>query len=93
MSGRSVLGALVIFGLLCVNQTRAEDAVRLSGERGSRIAADIRAQGFFCLRATTLKRTIVRLDGQRTYRVACGPDGGAPVYMITLPPGRRLGQS
>ena len=25
---------------------------------------------------------------------ACiGPDGGAPVYMITLPPGRRLGQS
>ena len=93
MSGRSVFGALVIFGLLGANPATAEDAVRLSGERGSQIAADIRAQGFFCLRATTLKRTIVRLDGQRTYRVACGPDGGAPVYMITLPPGRRLGQS
>jgi hypothetical protein len=78
---------------LGAGQAAAEDPIRLSTERGSRIAAELRAHGFFCLRATTLKRTIVRLDGRRTYRVACGADGGAPVYSVTMPPGQRLGRS
>ena len=73
-------------------QVSAEDPITLSAERGSRIAAELRAHGVFCLRATTLKRTIVRLDGRRTYRVACGVDGGAPVYLVTMPPGQRLGR-
>jgi hypothetical protein len=85
------LGALLALAVAS-GQAAAEDPVRLSAERGSRIAAELREQGFFCLRATTLKRTIVRLDGHRTYRVACGADGGAPLYLVTLPPGQRLGR-
>ena len=76
----------------CSRQAAAEDPIRLSAERGNRIAAELRDHGFLCLRATTLKRTIARLDGRRTYRVACGADGGAPVYFVTMPPGQRLGR-
>jgi hypothetical protein len=85
------LGALLA---LAVGSSRAaaEDPIRVSAERGNRIAAELRDQGLFCLRATTLKRTIVRLDGRRTYRVACGAEGGAPVYLVTLPLGQRLGR-
>ena len=85
------LGALLTLALGS-SQAVADDPMRLSEERGSQIAAELRAHGFLCLRATTLKRTIVRLDGRRTYRVACGADGGAPVYLITMPPGQRLGR-
>ena len=85
------LGALLTLALGS-GQASAEDPLTLSAERGSRIAAEMRAHGVFCLRATTLKRTIVRLDGRRTYRVACGVDGGAPVYLVTMPPGQRLGR-
>ena len=68
----------------------ADDPVRLSAEHGARLAAFLRSHGAFCLEATTLKRTIVRLDGRRTYRIACGPDGDAPVYVVEMPPGERL---
>jgi hypothetical protein len=92
MQGRWIgLGALLILALGS-GQAAAEDPIRLSAERGNRIAAELRAHGFLCLRATTLKRTIVRLDGRRTYRVACGADGGAPVYFMTMPPGQLLGR-
>lgn len=92
---RFALPALLITAawLSPVEPAAAEDPRNLGPERGRRIAEVLRAQGAFCLRATTLKRTIVRLDGERTYRVACGPDGGPPIYLITLPPGQRLGRS
>ena len=68
----------------------ADDPERLSVKRGEQIAAFLRSEGFLCLRATTLKRTVVRLDGRRTYRVACGENGGQPVFLITMAPGQRL---
>ena len=67
-------------------------ARRLGMDSGERIATFLMSHGFFCLRATTLKRTIVRLDGVRTFRVACGRDGGPPIYLVTLPPGQHLRQ-
>ena len=83
---------LAVAGSLHARDAVADDPIRLSAERGSLIGAELRAQGWFCLRATTLKRTVVTFEGRRTYRVACGPDGGSPIYLITMPPGQRLGR-
>ena len=84
---------LIPAGLWPVDRASADDPITLSAERGREIAALLRAHGAICLQATTLKRTIVRLDGQRSYRVACGPDGAAPIYLVTLPPGQLLGSA
>ena len=82
-----------------IEDARAGDArvlsggpLRLGSDSGERIAAFLMSHGFLCFRATTLKRTIVRLDGVRTFRVACGRDGGPPIYLVTMPPGQHLRQ-
>lgn len=76
--------------LLPVGEAAADDPIWVDAERGSHIAEFIRAHGFFCLQATTLKRMFILLDGRQTYRVACGPTGGAPLYKITVPAGQKL---
>lgn len=83
-------GALAIAALISPRTALADDPVHLSQASGERVAALLLSQGALCLRATTVKRTRVSLDGLRTYRIACGPDGGAPIYLVTLPPGRTL---
>jgi hypothetical protein len=73
-----------------IGDANAKDPRSLGMESGERIAAILMSRGFLCLRATTLKRTIVRLNGERTFRVACGRDGGPPIYFITMPAGQHL---
>jgi hypothetical protein len=101
MSGKWLVALLLAAAatVASIEDASAGDARVLSGgplrlgmDSGERIATFLMSHGFFCLRATTLKRTIVRLDGVRTFRVACGQDGGPPIYLITMPPGQHLRQ-
>lgn len=101
MSGKWLVALLLVAAaaVASIEDATAGDArvlsggpLRLGSDSGERIANFLMSRGFFCPRATTLKRTIVQLNGVRTFRVACGWDGGPPIYLITLPPGQHLRQ-
>jgi hypothetical protein len=51
---------------------------------GERTAATIRARGYYCPKAISLKRIRIDSAGNKHYRVSCGASG--PDYLVIVAP-------